>query len=678
MISLGMNSAYSQDLKKYDGIFKQGIATYSYYENDASEEVLQGEFIYKHSDSLVSIVEKGTYDDGLKDGLWTITANTNGKVLYTTTINYKKGKLDGSFSYLKNSVIAVEDTAKGGNYAVKKEVTIEASFKDNVQVGKYAYEFHNAYGKDKGTILVYNLNDLGLLDGKLEYSKEDKSRMTFFQNGYLKSDLYINQSNGEILSSLDQSDLLEVLTSTYDDSLKGTFISKISFKRGTQPIVSEKIEVNGHFKTDDDKEAIFSYADSLKNDILYYNDIIIGDTLVDIDSYTMLETFRDEMKSISLLANNEDGIKKYLGFAKGCDYESQYSFKVPSISVDINTHFKSYKKQGLLEMLGDAVMASISMDTVYYASFTDDHLQNIDKRERFFIKNKSALVKVQLDGLDVINEYLKGEQFKFLDEYQLNLLISELRKIKKDDAVSFAVYKTFYKKVLETIEYESSVSRATKFEKTLVKDNILGPKELFVITTDSELMNTEYRKKYIVFINSMQAVEKGDYIYNNIDDSKFNTKSVYSMVTYNKDRFVQSLAYYNKAKSKGGIDNLALNNYVDSRIETCNSFESTFNEINSLYDKIQKSCKENKYDNLQSKYFDVYGYLLSEFDKGELMKNVDILKMVNNNLVHKDAIISNVNTLRLSDNAKRINRYLKKSKDAEDSIRIILKYGNNY
>ncbi len=678
LISIGVNSVYSQDLKKHDGSFEQGTATYSYYENDASEQILHGEFVYKHEDNSTSIIEKGTYADGMKDGLWTIAANENGKLLYETTINYKKGKLDGSFSYLKNNVINVSDTTKQGKYVVKKEITIDATYKENVQVGKYTYHFYNAYEKEKGTTLVYNLNEQGLLDGKFEYTKEDNARMTFFENGYLKSDLYINQSNGEILSSVDQSDLLEILTSTYDDSLKGTFIAKINFKRGTQPIVSEKIDINGHFKTDEEKEVILAYADSLKNDTFYYSDIIIGDTLIDIDSYTMLDPFRDEMKSISLLANKENGIKKYLGYENGCDYESQYSFKAPSISVKINAHFKLYKKQGLVEMLGSALMGSISMDTVYYANFDGDHLQNIDKRQRFFIKNKSALGKAQLDALDVVNEYLKGEEFKYLDEGQLNNMISELRKIKKEDAVSFGIYKSFYKKVLLTIEYESSTSRATEFENTLVKDNILGPKELFIITTDNELLENEYRKKYIVFINSLQAVEKGDNAYDKVDNSKFNTKSVYSMVTYNKDRFVNALGYYGFAKSNGGIESLALIRYIDSRIEKCNSYDATLMELNTIYEKIQESCKDRKLKNLQAKYFEVYGYLLSEFDKVELMENIDILKMVNNNLVNKDAKVNSTLMLKLSDNAKRINKNIKKSKDAEDSIRIILKYGNNY
>ena len=678
LISVCLNSAYSQELKKYDGDFEQGTATYTYFENDVSEQVLQGDFIYKHNDNSISITEKGAYDHGMKDGLWTITAIENSKLLYQNTINYKKGKLDGDFSYFKNSIINVQDSAKGGKYVVRKEITIDATYKENVQVGNYKYSFNNINEENKGTTLIYSLNDEGLLDGKLEYKKEEYVRMTFFDNGYLKSDLYINQSNGEVLSSIDQSDLIEELTSTYDDSLKGTFISKINFKRGTQPIVSEIIEINDHFKTDKQKEVILSYADSLINDTFYYSDIIIGDTLTDIDSYTMLDSFRDEMKSISLLSNKENGIKKYLGYAKGCDYDSQYSFKVPSISVKVNTHFKSYKKQGTVEMLGSALMGSISMDTVYYASFSGDHLQIIDKRERFFIKNKKALVKLQLDALDIVNEYLKGAEIKYLDEGQLNYFIAELLKIKTDDAISFEVYKSFYTKVLLTIEYESSASRATKFEKTLVKDNILGPKELFIITTDDDLLDTEYRKKYIVFINSLQAVEKGDNAYDKVDSSKFNTKSVYSMVTYNKDRFVKALGYYSFAKSNGGIDSQALINYIDSRIEKCNSYDATFVELNTVYEKIQESCKDHKFNNLQTKYFEVYGYLLSDFDKSELQKNIDILKMVNNNLVHKDAQINSILKLKLSDNAKKINRYIKKSKDAEDSIRIILKYGNNY
>ncbi|MCK5908241.1 MAG: hypothetical protein KAG37_11635, partial [Flavobacteriales bacterium] len=361
-----------------------------------------------------------------------------------------------------------------------------------------------------------------------------------------------------------------------------------------------------------------------------------------------------------------------------CDYEAQYSFKVPYISTEINKHFKSYKKQGMVEMLGSALMSSIPMDTVYYANFTGYHLQNIDKRNRFFIKNKSALEKIQLDALDIVNEYLKGAEIKYFDDGQLNFLVSELRKNKKENVVSFEVYKSFYKKVLLTIEYESSTYRATKFEQSLVKGGSLGPKELFIITTDDELLDTEYRKSYITFINSLQAVENGDNAYTKIDESKFNTKSVYGMVTYNNDRFITALGFYSFAKSNGGIENQALINYIDNKVEKCNSFDSSFKEFSAIYEKVQESCKDKKLNNLQSKYFEVYGYLLSEFDKKELLKNFEILKMVNKNIVHKDAKVNSTLILKLTDNAKRINKNIRKSKDEEDSIRIILKFGSNY
>ena len=120
----------AQEIIKYDHC--NCIETIEYSEEDNALKHGKYELICENT-----VIEKGQYANGLKDGNWTVQTD---KGIVVSSINYNKGKLNGSFEL----------------FYYKGKPKLKASFKNNLPSGEWNYL------SDKGKVLKQGL----YLDGK--------------------------------------------------------------------------------------------------------------------------------------------------------------------------------------------------------------------------------------------------------------------------------------------------------------------------------------------------------------------------------------------------------------------------------------------------------------------------------------------------------------------------------
>ena len=123
LLMLAVSSA-GQTLKTYNGPYRSGNLTYTYYEDENGERVRHGKFIYTFSSSTVS----GSYKNGLKNGRWTYKdISSNWKI--TKSIDFFDGNREG---YISNTTQERNGAAHTERYQMKNNRLIGmVKMKDN-------------------------------------------------------------------------------------------------------------------------------------------------------------------------------------------------------------------------------------------------------------------------------------------------------------------------------------------------------------------------------------------------------------------------------------------------------------------------------------------------------------------------------------------------------------------
>ena len=196
-------NVFSQQIKTYQGPFKNGNSTYQYYDTDEGR-IYQGPF--KYTEEGITIT--GQYDKNKRSGQWITSKvdknNINGKV-------QKKEILTGHYSNdLMEGLWTIERTDLENN---KTLLSSQANFKDGYLIGMFKY-----YNSNTGFILnnIEQINELSLIgnfdnNGNFDSIwianyKVNKIPFEFnrkFKKGLLFFELKRNLSTGEIISKYD-------------------------------------------------------------------------------------------------------------------------------------------------------------------------------------------------------------------------------------------------------------------------------------------------------------------------------------------------------------------------------------------------------------------------------------------------------------------------------------------
>lgn len=114
LTTLAVQASVGQTLKTYSGLYEDGKATYTYYEDENGERVKHGKFTYSKADKglgvgggmavsyATTMSASGNYKNGMKDGKWTYKNKTAGGSItfadFSADINYVDGRMEGTLS----------------------------------------------------------------------------------------------------------------------------------------------------------------------------------------------------------------------------------------------------------------------------------------------------------------------------------------------------------------------------------------------------------------------------------------------------------------------------------------------------------------------------------------------------------------------------------------------------
>ncbi|UPQ79419.1 hypothetical protein M0M57_00935 [Flavobacterium azooxidireducens] len=171
------NPFYSQNIKKYKGKYKSGIADYTYYEDEKLERILDGSFYFKNGYSEIL----GTYEKNNKVGKWTYIYNWQGRYV----------KMIGNYSSnLKNGIWKFDETITEGKN--KKEFATVYNFKNDTLVKEISLP------KLKG-----NLDPNGNFIGSWIYKDSQSEYLVEFEKNVLKKLIHRNPQDGQIFLNYD-------------------------------------------------------------------------------------------------------------------------------------------------------------------------------------------------------------------------------------------------------------------------------------------------------------------------------------------------------------------------------------------------------------------------------------------------------------------------------------------
>ena len=91
-----------QTLKTYSGLYEDGKAAYTYYEDENGERVKHGKYTYNRRDAIATYNVTGNYKDNRKDGKWTYKETANGNKVNITrmlVIDYANGAMEGGIDF---------------------------------------------------------------------------------------------------------------------------------------------------------------------------------------------------------------------------------------------------------------------------------------------------------------------------------------------------------------------------------------------------------------------------------------------------------------------------------------------------------------------------------------------------------------------------------------------------
>lgn len=190
----------SQNLKTYNGKYKDGDAVYTYYEEN-DNRIYHGNFKYTENGGFLNVIIQGSFKNGLKDGTWSyVKTQHSGTFLgvkyngfiETSILNFTNGKRNGTCTLKK-----VEN--KTGK--ILKEIS--CAFLNN----KISGEYRATMNDNEKYIMNFSVNSENELNGEYIYQYTENGIPHIIKNNYsngiLITHIHKNNSNGEIIDKKD-------------------------------------------------------------------------------------------------------------------------------------------------------------------------------------------------------------------------------------------------------------------------------------------------------------------------------------------------------------------------------------------------------------------------------------------------------------------------------------------
>jgi hypothetical protein len=208
--------SFAQNLKTYSGPFEDGNATYTYYNDEYGNKVLQGNFTFTESIKVerasVTVKINGSFLKGKRNGKWSFESVGKGSytknILGTDTeyrmnvsqsviVSYLNGVLHGDFSIRALQSDYIPDLGQYGY--VNSDITYQMRFSNGVLDGKFLIVdkdknepenltgfvkqgFYEGLFTDNGKEIVYQD---GVLIKNQNWDKADQDELKAMVNSYL-------------------------------------------------------------------------------------------------------------------------------------------------------------------------------------------------------------------------------------------------------------------------------------------------------------------------------------------------------------------------------------------------------------------------------------------------------------------------------------------------------------
>ncbi len=502
-----INITSAQQIKSYKGDYKEGKATYQYYEDKDYERVYHGSFSYTRYSGESTIT--GAYKHNIKTGKWVFTDVDESFLGLTDhthenlTVNYKNGELHGNCSYVK------KDLDKNKKVMAKST----ASFINGKLSG--AYYLYTLESETK-----FNVNKDGFIHGDFiktyesyEGNFEDRRK---YKNGILYWQLHRNLETGEILEKNDIEETVLNYLATYD--------STYGFSIAKEIIINRK-DVEYEHRT---------YGEEIEyNHFLFTNTPIIAIT----DSTNTIDKLWSKMPGGFLYFTDVD-------LMKGANYPNPYITKKLIIPKGLDLAkmkmLDAYKSSiktadslfaiNLLNQAKAEYLIAISLLGDEFVQYPQEKISLInDKLYIQLMAEADSLYQLKSYELALAN-YSSANAIKSTDYCNTRILIVRkiITKTKFDNLIAkadtsfaqsnFKVALSTYNLAYELIQNEQIIAqiKKTKSKLTVIKaDSLLQLDEvelaLKAYKSSNKEFETAYAQQQINVCNNIIAFNKSDY-----------------------------------------------------------------------------------------------------------------------------------------------------------------------
>lgn len=220
---IAVTASKAQELKTYSGRFKNGVATYSYFENDDGR-VFEGEFHWKGSGTAPGYITykgdvdiTGNFKNNKRDGLWIYTVTNREKRVNILKVNYDDGIPEGEYVYEENwdpsFFVGVKNKLSTSMHNGMPNGTVKIEMGNSVITGEYIQGTRTGTWKavfpngsyyhivcngsvvetktDKYKTKVYDDRKREIRDGNFFYDVEDGSKKKATENDMLERGSYM-------------------------------------------------------------------------------------------------------------------------------------------------------------------------------------------------------------------------------------------------------------------------------------------------------------------------------------------------------------------------------------------------------------------------------------------------------------------------------------------------------
>ena len=261
---------FSQTIQTYTGVYKNGTATYDYYEKDY-ERILNGKFNYKFKSSMEGECSvTGQYKENKRVGTWDFEkyypeSNMMKQVQKTrrtkTKGSYLDGKMNGNWSILK-----IEEPTG------KKLMEVVLTFNKGLLIDSFYYS------SELDKIKIRGLFDKdGFFDGTwvADYESNNKplEQINRYKHGVLCFLLRRNLSEGTVEKKVNISSFVDSLYSLMDTTLHTCYL------RGNLVGISgdDKSNLQVYQRLDGQKKINYRFASGTYGSDIFYSHKIFDD-----------------------------------------------------------------------------------------------------------------------------------------------------------------------------------------------------------------------------------------------------------------------------------------------------------------------------------------------------------------------------------------------------------------